>query len=112
MTADTRAAFERKMTRHRTSPKNAQLERGEATRQLILLHLPGTIRELAQLTDLNYTTVRHAISQMVQRGELESAGRAPKKATGGGPVHIWGQPKPPPDTSNNPWYNAWYERAK
>jgi len=102
-----------RVARRHTSPKGTVLARGEETRKSVLSSLPGTISEITTLSGLNYHTVKHAILQMVQRGELESIGlQSRPEGQGGLPLHIWGRTKPPVDTSNNPWYNAWYERAK
>ena len=93
----------------RTSPKGSMLERGEETRKIILSCLPGTFHEIAHMSDINYTSVKHAVRQMVLRGEVESVDvHYPRE--GGPSRQVWGRSKPPPDNRDNPWHNAWYER--
>jgi len=50
------------------------LERGEATRQIIIDTLPATVSEIVAIRQLRADTVRIALRRMADRGEVERIG--------------------------------------
>ena len=97
-----------------SSPKGTKLPTGEATRQAILDNLPATARHISDVTGKLYTTVCFSIRLMHKEGLIVAAEERVPVPSGGTPQKVWQIPQARKIESslNNPWYNAWYERAK
>ena len=98
--------------RCKSSPKGTKLPAGKATRQSILDNLPGTARQIAEATNRNYSTICAAMCLLAKEGLIIEEDKTAPVEGGGTPQKVWKLPHVHKVPLTDPWYNAWYERAK